>query len=70
MRRLGALSPIGNIATKSGGEAVEADYQFQPATSRATANGYFASFITFLGSRIMPRRSVLITRQDEAGQRA
>ena len=44
-------------------EAIEADYDFHLAISRATGNDTFATFIEFLGQRIIPRRSVHILQQ-------
>jgi len=55
-------------AVEKGEDAVEADYQFHLAISRATQNSYYGSFIEFLGRHIIPRRSVHIGAQDEAGQ--
>jgi len=56
-------------AVARGEDAVEADYQFHLAISRATGNSYYSSFIEFLGRHIIPRRSVHIEAQDETGQK-
>jgi len=50
-------------------EAVEPDYQFHLAVSKATQNDHFRSFIEYLGRHIIPRRSIHIDTQsdDERG---
>jgi len=45
-------------AIERGENAVDADYAFHCAIGAATGNGYFTSFLGFLGRLIIPRRSV------------
>jgi GntR family transcriptional regulator, transcriptional repressor for pyruvate dehydrogenase complex len=55
-RSLGAFAA--EIA--AGSAAVDADFQFHIAVSRATGNDYFARFLEFLGHHIIPRQSIRV----------
>jgi GntR family transcriptional repressor for pyruvate dehydrogenase complex len=57
-------------AVSAGDDAVDADYLFHLAISRATQNDYFCSFIEYLGRHIIPRRSVHIGAQSEGDRQA
>lgn len=57
-------------AIAEGDEGVEADYQFHLAISEATRNPSFSAFLSFLGRRIIPRRSIHMQQQDEAVHKA
>lgn len=56
-------------AVAEGDDAVEADYLFHLAVSKATQNDYFRSFIEYLGQHIIPRRSVHIAAQSGSDRR-
>ena len=51
-------------------DAIDADYLFHLAVSKATQNDYFRSFIEYLGRHIIPRRSVHIGAQSGDDRRA
>ena len=51
-------------------DAIEPDYLFHVAVSRATQNDYFRSFLEYLGRQIIPRRSVHIGSQSERARLA
>lgn len=57
-------------ALAEGDDAVDADYLFHLAVSKATQNDYFCSFIEYLGRHIIPRRSVHIGAQSEDDRQA
>lgn len=57
-------------AVTGGDDAVDADYLFHLAVSKATQNDYFRSFIEYLGRHIIPRRSVHIGAQSGDDRRA
>lgn len=57
-------------AVAEGDDAVDADYLFHLAVSKATQNDYFRSFIEYLGRHIIPRRSVHIGAQSEDDRQA
>lgn len=45
-------------AVRAGEDAIDADFDFHCAIGAATANRYFLSFLRYLGSFIIPRRSI------------
>jgi DNA-binding FadR family transcriptional regulator len=51
-------------------DAVDADYLFHFAVSKATQNDYFRSFMEYLGRHNIPRRSVHIGAQSDDDRRA
>jgi GntR family transcriptional repressor for pyruvate dehydrogenase complex len=57
-------------AVTGGDDAVDADYLFHLAVSKATQNDYFRSFIEYLGRHIIPRRSVHIGAQSNDDRQA
>lgn len=57
-------------AVAQGDDAIEPDYQFHVAVSKATQNDYFRSFLDYLGRQIIPRRNVHIGPQSEKARRA
>ncbi len=57
-------------AVAQGDEAVEPDYLFHLAISKATQNDHFRSFIEYLGRHIIPRRSVHIATHGDDERRA
>lgn len=56
-------------ARRAGADAVEADYAFHCAIGAATGNDFFLSFLRYLGSFIIPRRSIQIL-SDEGEEKA
>jgi len=54
-------------AVERGEAAVEADFEFHCSVAEATGNHYFRSFLSFLGSFIIPRQSIRpeVTDPDE-----
>jgi GntR family transcriptional regulator, transcriptional repressor for pyruvate dehydrogenase complex len=65
-RSLGAFER----AVAEGDDAVDADYLFHLAVSKATRNDYFRSFIEYLGLHIIPRRSIHIGAQSNDDRQA
>jgi len=57
-------------AVAEGNDAIDADYLFHLAVSKATQNDYFRSFIEYLGRHIIPRRSVHIGTQSDDDRQA
>lgn len=57
-------------AIDTGGEAIDADYQFHLAICRATGNDYFRSLVEMFGQQIIPRRSIHLEPGDTSERRA
>lgn len=57
-------------ARKAGADAVEADYAFHCAVGAGTGNGFFLSFLRYLGSFVIPRRSIRILSEEGEAQAA
>lgn len=57
-------------AVAIGDEAVDADYLFHLAVSKATQNDHFRAFIEYLGRHIIPRRSIHIGAGSDDDRRA
>lgn len=57
-------------AVARGDDAIEPDYQFHVAVSKATQNDYFRAFLEYLGRQIIPRRNVHIGPQSDAARQA
>lgn len=70
LRRIASALAAFDRALSRDGEAVAEDVAFHHAIARATGNPQFTRFLEFLGSLIIPRRSVhVIAAGDEAQRR-
>jgi DNA-binding FadR family transcriptional regulator len=59
-----------DAAIARGEAAIDADFEFHRAIAAATGNGYFASFLGYLGHYIIPRQSVRIEKTGLEAQAA
>lgn len=53
-------------AVAKGDAAVAADFDFHAAIGAATGNPYFSAFLDFIGSIIIPRRTILVDANEPA----
>jgi GntR family transcriptional repressor for pyruvate dehydrogenase complex len=70
VRAIGAALEAIERAAEAGKSAVDEDLAFHRAIAEATGNAEFARFLQFIGSHLIPRRSVSGLPERMGGQRA